>query len=220
MRKPAAFAWDEVDTVLLDMDGTLLDLRFDNWFWIEFLPMHFAAVNGIGEDEARRLLTPKFERIAHTLDWYCIEYWSKELNLDIAALKRAETARVGYLAGAESFLMELKRIGKRVLLITNSHPILLAIKDERVALTRHFDACYSSHPFAAPKEDAAFWEALTAREPLSLERTLFIDDSRRVLDAARKFGIGHLRMVRRPDSGKPAQATDGYIGIDGVADLI
>ena len=219
MRTTAAFAWDEVDTVLLDMDGTLLDLRFDNWFWLEFIPTHFAAVNGIAEDEARRLLTPKFQRIAHTLDWYCIEYWSRELKLDIAALKRAETARVGYLAGAEDFLAEIKHIGKRLLLITNSHPTLLAIKDERVALTRHFDACYSSHPFAAPKEDPAFWAALTAREPLSLQRTLFIDDSRRVLDAARKFGIAHLRMVRRPDSGLPAQSTEGYIGIDGVADL-
>ena len=32
-------AWREVDTVLLDMDGTLLDLAFDNYFWQTFLDL-------------------------------------------------------------------------------------------------------------------------------------------------------------------------------------
>lgn len=31
-------AWQEVDTVLLDMDGTLLDLAFDNYFWQTLVP--------------------------------------------------------------------------------------------------------------------------------------------------------------------------------------
>ena len=28
-------AWRDIDTVLLDMDGTLLDLHYDNHFWLE-----------------------------------------------------------------------------------------------------------------------------------------------------------------------------------------
>ncbi len=127
---------------------------------------------------------------------------------------------MNFLPGAEEFLLKLKDSGKRRVLVTNSHPAVLSIKDERVALTRHFDACYSSHPFAAPKEDATFWERLAAEEGLQAERTLFIDDSLPVLKAARDFGIGWLRAVRCPDSGRPPQSTGDYVAVDRVADLI
>ena len=30
--------WDNIDTVLLDLDGTLLDLNFDLEFWLEYIP--------------------------------------------------------------------------------------------------------------------------------------------------------------------------------------
>ncbi len=220
MDAPAAVDWEGVDTVLLDMDGTLLDLRFDNWFWLTFVPSRYAAAQGISDAEARLRLAPKFKGVAHTLQWYCIDYWTRELELDIPALKRETLPRVGFLPGAEAFLRKLRRSGKRVVLVTNSHPTTLAIKNERVALTQYFDACYSSQPFEAPKEDAAFWPRLAAREEFSRQRTLFIDDSLRVLQCAREYGIAHLRAVRRPDSGAPPQATADFAAIDGVAELL
>jgi 5'-nucleotidase len=220
MQASSAVDWECVDTVLLDMDGTLLDLRFDNWFWQTFVPGRYAAAHGISEAEAQKRLAPKFTGVAHTLQWYCVEYWSRELELDICALKRETLQRVGFLPGAEAFLQKLRASGKRVVLVTNSHPTTLALKNERVALTQYFDACYSSQPFAAPKEDAAFWPRLAAREEFSKQRTLFIDDSLRVLQCARHYGIAHLRAVRRPDSGAPAQATADFAAIDGVAELL
>lgn len=220
MDAPAAVDWEGVDTVLLDMDGTLLDLRFDNWFWLTFVPSRYAAAQGISDAEAHLRLAPKFKDVAHTLQWYCIDYWSRELELDIPALKRETLPRVGFLPGAEAFLRKLRRSGKRVVLVTNSHPTTLAIKNERLALTQYFDACYSSQPFEAPKEDAAFWPRLAAREEFSRQRTLFIDDSLRVLQCAREYGIAHLRAVRRPDSGAPPQATADFAAIDGVAELL
>jgi putative hydrolase of the HAD superfamily len=220
MQTASAVKWESVDTVLLDMDGTLLDLRFDNWFWLTLIPSRYAAANGLSEAQAHVVLGSKFKNVAHSLQWYCIEYWTRELGLDIPALKREELRRVGFLPGAQGFLRKLRSSGKRVVLVTNSHPATLAIKDEQVALTQYFDACYSSHPFAAPKEDAAFWPRLAAREEFSPARTLFIDDSLRVLECARNFGIAHLRAVRCPDTGAPPQATGSFTAIDGVAELL
>jgi putative hydrolase of the HAD superfamily len=220
MQTSSSVDWRGVDTVFLDMDGTLLDLRFDNWFWGSLIPSHYAAVNGLSEPDAHALLGAKFEDVAHTLQWYCIEYWTRELKLDIAGMKRQALERVGYLPGAETFLLKLQARGKRVVLVTNSHPTTLAIKDERVAITKYFDACYSSHPFDAPKENAAFWPRLMACEEFSPQRTLFIDDSLRVLESARNYGIAHLRAVRCPDSGAPPQSTGAFASINGVAELL
>jgi putative hydrolase of the HAD superfamily len=220
MQSSSTVDWRCVDTVLLDMDGTLLDLRFDNWFWGSLIPTRYAAAHGLSEADAQAVLGTKFREVAHTLQWYCIDYWTRELKLDIAGMKRNELARVGFLPGAEAFLQKLKAIGKRVVLVTNSHPETLAIKDQHVDLTRRFDACYSSHPFEVPKEHAAFWPRLMAREEFSPPRTLFIDDSMRVLESARDYGIAHLRIVRCPDSGAPPQTTGNFASIDGVAELL
>jgi HAD superfamily hydrolase (TIGR01509 family) len=211
--------WSKIDTVLLDMDGTLLDLRFDNWFWQELIPRRYAAEHGLSAPDALGLLKPKFHATRGTMQWYCIDYWSRELGLDIARIKRAALDQVGYLPGAEEFLIKLKESGKRRVLVTNAHPTTLAIKDQQVRLMLHFDACYSTHFFDAPKEDAAFWPRLQAAEPFAVERTLFVDDSLPVLNAAHAFGIGWLRAVRRPDSAQPAQSTGPYVGVDRVADL-
>ena len=202
------------------MDGTLLDLRFDNWFWQELIPQRYAAARGITLRAAVQLLRPKFHETRGTLAWYCIDYWTRELGLDIAGIKRGALAQIGYLPGAQEFLRKLQLIGKRCVLVTNAHPTTLAIKSEHVGLSAHFDACYSTHSFQAPKEQAAFWPRLQAQEPFVAARTLFVDDSISVLDAANRYGIAHLRAVRRPDSGLPPQSTAGYAAVDRVADLL
>jgi HAD superfamily hydrolase (TIGR01509 family) len=220
MHTSPAVDWSAIDTILLDMDGTLLDLRFDNWFWQELIPRRYAAANGLELEETQGLLGPKFVEVRGTLQWYCIEYWTRELGLDIGSIKREALARVRFLPGAQEFLLKLKERGKRCVLVTNAHPGTLAIKNERVALTQYFDACYSTHTFAAPKEDPAFWPRLAAEERFHPARTLFVDDSVAVLNAARDYGIGWLRAVRRPDSGLPPQHTGEYAAVDRVADLM
>jgi HAD superfamily hydrolase (TIGR01509 family) len=220
MHASPAVDWSAIDTVLLDMDGTLLDLRFDNWFWLELIPRRYAAANGLSAAETQELLAPKFIEVKGTLQWYCIEYWTRELKLDIGGIKREAQSEVRFLPGAEAFLSKLQDSGKRRVLVTNAHPGTLAIKNERVGLTRYFDACYSTHSFARPKEDAQFWPQLAAEEQFQPQRTLFVDDSLAVLDAARDFGIGWLRAIRRPDSGQPAQPTGDYPAVDRVADLL
>jgi HAD superfamily hydrolase (TIGR01509 family) len=216
----AAIDWDSVDTVLLDMDGTLLDLRFDNWFWLEHVPAIWARRRGIAEEAALATLIPRFAAARGTLQWYCIDHWSRELELDIRSLKRGVRAQVAWLAGAQQFLARLATHGKRRVLVTNAHPETLAIKDAHAALAGHLEAVYSTHAFGAPKEDAAFWPRLHAAERFDPANTLLVDDSLPVLGAARGFRIRWLRAIRRPDSGQPPRDTGDFVGVDSVAELL
>lgn len=215
-----ALPWDEIDTVLLDMDGTLLDLRFDNWFWQELVPEIWGRDRGLSAAAALAKLAPRFEAARGTLEWYCIDHWSRELSLDIRALKRRVREQVAYLPGAQDFLRGLKHLGKRRVLVTNAHPETLAIKDAHVDLVGHLDEAYSSHAFGAPKEDAAFWPRLRARAHFDPARTLFVDDSLPVLAAAHEYGIRHLRAIRRPDLGRPARDTGAFAGVESIAQLL
>jgi HAD superfamily hydrolase (TIGR01509 family) len=212
--------WSAIDTVLLDMDGTLLDLRYDNWFWSEHVPHLYARRHRLDLAEAQALLAQRFHAVRGTMDWYCIDYWSDTLGIDIAAVKRNTLSEVAYLPGAREFLERLQTIGKRRVLLTNAHPVTLALKDEQLKVSRFFDACYSTHPFEAPKEHAGFWPQFAAAEPFLPARTLFVDDSLPVLDAARAFGIGWLRAVRRPDTSRPPCDTGNHPGIERVEELL
>lgn len=211
--------WDDIDTVLLDLDGTLLDLAFDTYFWWHHIPEVYGATRSLSVEDARTALKPRFQACQHTLNWYCVEYWSRELGLDVPALKRAAAERIGWLPGAEHFLSRLRARGKRVVLMTNAHPKALQIKDERTGVTRYFDAVHSSHEFGAPKEDARFWRAVREVEPFDPERTMFVDDSPPVLRAARAAGIRWIYAVRRPDSSGPPRVHEDFPVTDAVADL-
>jgi HAD superfamily hydrolase (TIGR01509 family) len=222
MTKPAPhrIPWSEIDDVLLDLDGTLLDLDFDNHFWQVLVPQAWGSTRGLDAAAARALLKPRFDACAGTLAWYSTDYWSRELELDIAALKRSDAHRIRWLPGARDFLALSRERGKRLLLLTNAHPDALAIKHECSGVLEYFDAAYSSHQFGAPKEDARFWRALHDVEPIDYRRSLFADDSPSVLRAARAAGIGHIRAIRRPDSARLVNPHDGFIAVDALADLV
>jgi HAD superfamily hydrolase (TIGR01509 family) len=212
--------WDAVDTVLLDMDGTLLDLAFDNFFWTKLVPQRFAAQNGISVSAAHELLAPRFEAKMGTLEWYCLDHWTRDLGMDLRALKREHCTHIRFLPGAPEFLARVRERGKRVVVVTNAHRDTFAVKAERTGIDRLVDSVHCSHDFAAPKESAAFWPALARREPFDVARTLLVEDSLSVLAAARAYGVRHTVAIRRPDSQAPPRAIDGYPSIDGVFELI
>ena len=211
--------WPAIDTVLLDMDGTLLDLGYDKHFWEEHLPRCFAESRGIAVEEAHRLMQPIFESTAGTLDWYCINYWSRALSLDIVAQKRATRHQIDWLPDSRHFLARLRASGRRIALVTNAHPEILAIKDAQLGIRHRFDAVYSAHDFGEPKESAGFWSRLAARESFDPARTLFVDDSTAVLYAARGHGIRWLYAVSRPVRGAPARALADFPVVESVLEL-
>src|SRR5579872_444672 len=211
--------WHHIETVLVDLDGTLLDLAFDNDFWLDFIPTVYAASRAVTFEAARADLTPRFRACEGTMDWYCIDYWSRALGLDVEALKRTQAGRVAWLPGAQDFLCRIRASGRRLVLLTNSHPKVLQIKDEQTGVTGYLDAAFSSHAFGAPKESAEFWRRIREVEPFDPQRSLFIDDSPAVLRAAREAGIRWVCGVRRADSKRAARDHLDIPAVDSVSDL-
>jgi putative hydrolase of the HAD superfamily len=212
--------WQRVDHVLLDLDGTLLDLHYDRHVWHEVVPAAWGASRGLDPRAARSRLEPRFRAVEGTLDWYCIDYWSRELQLDLRALKRADPSRIDWLPGARNFVRALRSRGLRTVLATNSHPDVLQIKHEHTGVMHELDASFSAHVFGVPKEHADFWQGLRAAEPFDPARTLFVDDNPPMLRAAGRAGIAQLVVVCRPDSSLPANRHDEFAAVEAVAELL
>ena len=209
----------ECETLMLDMDGTVLDLAYDNYVWKELVPEHYAKATGITVDDARSRLFAKYRAIQGDIQWYCLDHWSERLGLDVLQLHREVDYRIDYLPGAQGFLQTLREQHVRVLLVTNSHPDTLALKDEATGLAEYFDAIYSSHQFGYAKERQEFWHALQEEEHFRAESTLFVDDNRTVLQSADTYGLEMLVEISHPDTSEPVRET-AYAGVRGVADLL
>lgn len=212
--------WSDIDTVLLDMDGTLLDLHFDNHFWLEHLPQRYAEVHGISRAMAELELQPLFERHAGQLQWYCLDFWSAELKLSVRELKQETAHLIALRADADTFLDAIKRAGKRVIMITNAHRDSLSLKLERIELAPYFERLISSHDYGYPKENPQFWDALQADIGFDPARSLFIDDTLPILRSARDFGLAHLLAVKEPDSRKGPKDTAEFAAVEDYRDLI
>uniref|UniRef100_A4XP99 HAD-superfamily hydrolase, subfamily IA, variant 3 n=1 Tax=Ectopseudomonas mendocina (strain ymp) TaxID=399739 RepID=A4XP99_ECTM1 len=215
-----ALPWHQIDTVLLDMDGTLLDLHFDNHFWLTHLPQRYAEHHGISLALAEAELLPLFRQHAGTLNWYCTDFWSRELRLSIRDLKREVAHLIALRADAELFLRALREAGKRVVLITNAHRDSLSLKLERVELAPWFERLISSHDYGFPKENQQFWFALRQDTDFDPARSLFIDDSLPILRSAARFGVAHLLAVRQPDSQAGPKDTEEFEAVEDYRELL
>lgn len=215
-----ALPWRDIDTVLLDMDGTLLDLHYDNHFWLEHLPNRYAELHGISRAMAELELTPLFERNAGQLQWYCLDFWSTELKIPVRELKLETADLIALRPDADTFLAAIKQAGKRVILITNAHRDSLSLKMERIELAPYFERLISSHDYGYPKESPQFWDALQADIGFEPGRSLFIDDTLPILRSARDFGVGHLLAVKQPDSKKGPKDTEEFVALEDYRELL
>lgn len=208
------------ETLMLDMDGTLLDLAFDNYVWRDLVPRRYAAANGMSFEAARDHLFEQYQSVQGDLEWYCLDHWCERLQIDVMQLHHDVNHRIGYLPGALDFLRTVKEQELRVLLVTNSHPDTLALKDAVTGLSDYFDGVISSHNYGHAKESQSFWHALKEDVDFDVETTLFVDDSQPVLQSAADYGVKMLVTVTRPDTGRPVKEGSEFRGVESVADML
>ncbi|VAX09576.1 GMP/IMP nucleotidase YrfG [hydrothermal vent metagenome] len=212
--------WNTIDTVLLDMDGTLLDLNFDNYFWQEHVPIRYAEKHALEVHEAKETLVPRFREAEGTIEWYCVDYWSRILGLDIARLKAEVDHLIAVHPHVIDFLNMLKQKNIRRVLVTNAHQKSLMLKLDRTGIQQHLDQIICAHDYGTPKEDSAFWDKLKQDVEYNKDRSLLIDDSLPVLRSAQAYGIAHLLAVRKPDSQNPEKDVEEFQAIYDFSDII
>ncbi|MHB0985491.1 MAG: GMP/IMP nucleotidase [Sulfuricella sp.] len=212
--------WNQIDTVLLDMDGTLLDLHFDNHFWLEHVPLRYAEKHGLSHEAAQDALAPRYRKVAGTMDWYCVDYWSRELELDIARLKEEVEHLIAVHPHVTGFLAAVRTSGRRTVLVTNAHHKSLALKMRKTRLDGDLDAVICAHDFGVPKEHPEFWGRLQSVERFDPARTLLVDDSLPVLRSARNYGMAHLLAVHRPDTRQPEKDVEEFLAIRSFQDIL
>ena len=212
--------WNLIDTVLLDMDGTLLDRHFDDHFWLEHVPMRYAEKTGMAKGDASELLLGMFRSQENTLNWTNLDYWSDRLGLDIPVLKEELDHLIAIHPFVTEFLLFLRRHNKGIHLVTNAHGKTLELKLRRTKIGAYFDRIVSSHDLGLPKEDPAFWGKLQAQLPFEPERTMLGEDSETNLGTAEMFGIKYLIHVGRYSSQSAPAISEKYHSIRYFSELI
>ncbi|HEU0264799.1 MAG TPA: GMP/IMP nucleotidase [Geobacterales bacterium] len=212
--------WQHIDTVLLDMDGTLLDRRFDDHFWLEHVPQRYAEKHGLPLAPTKEHLYAQFRSQERTLNWTDLDYWSEQLGLDIPLLKLEVEHLIAVHPFVVEFLLFLSQQGKRSYLVTNAHGKTLELKLKRTRLGPYFTGIISAHDLGLPKEENAFWQRLQQQIPYDPARTLLGEDSETNLESAATFGIRHLIFVSRANSALTPQPSRRFPSINYFSELI
>jgi len=210
----------EIPFVLLDMDGTLLDKYFDDYFWEHLVPEKYAGKNSLSFGRAKEELLTKYRHHEGTLNWTDIDFWSGELDLDIPALKEQIRHLIEVHPHVEDFLSLLKERGKKIFMVTNAHIKVLDLKMKQTKIGSYFDTCVTSFEMGCPKEDTCFWEKAEEMLGFEKERSLFIDDTEEILKTARRFGIGHIVYKAKASSRKDSRPSKDFLTITDFRELM
>lgn len=212
--------WNDIDTVLLDMDGTILDRHFDDHFWLEHVPKRWSQRNNSTLEYAKEHLYALFRSQENTLNWTDLDYWSDRLKLDIPVLKREVEHLIAVHPYVIEFLLFLKHSGKAVWLVTNAHSKTLDLKMKTTRIGPYFDGIISAHQVGLPKEDVRFWGKLQDFIRYEPERTMLGEDSEANLTTAQSFSIRFLVYISRYSSQIEPRRSRHFATIDYFSRLI
>jgi HAD superfamily hydrolase (TIGR01509 family) len=202
------------------MDGTLLDLHFDNQFWVHHIPKKLAEQTGKPIAQCYADMEAEYAQVHGNIKWYCLDYWADRLQLDIMEAKRELMHLIEMREDSIPFLDALKTSQRQVVLVTNAHPESLSLKIEKTQLDEHIDTLISTHQFGVSKESQSLWQQLQAHVGFNPQTTLFVDDSQRILDAAKEFGIAYTLGITNPDSQLPDNEIVGHPHTNNYHDLL
>ena len=211
--------WTQVDQVLLDMDGTLLDLAFDNNFWGQRIYEKYASIHNISIKQTLEKFEPLVQSVAGTLSWYSTDFWSQQYGYSIIGLSREYAEGIRWLPFAKEFLHALREGGIKSTIVTNAHPDIVRLKHEITGIKDLVDRIISSHTLGHAKESPEFWRKLQDDLKFSPGTTLFFDDSPAVLSAAREYGVEGSIAICQPDSTRPNCSPTSFPAIDNFQQL-
>lgn len=216
----AAIDWNTIETVLLDMDGTLLDKYFDDFFWEHYVPEMYAKKNKVSLDDSKKELLAHYRSREGTLEWTDLDFWSEKLGLDIPALKIQVDHLIQVHPYVIDFLRYCQKIDKKIHLVTNAHSKTLDIKMRKTAIGQYFDSIVCSQEVGMAKEERNFWEKLQVMLEFDPSKTMLADDTEKVLLSAREYGVSTLIYVAKPSSKAPVNYSKKFPSILYFKELI
>lgn len=212
--------WNKIESILLDLDGTLLDLNFDLHFWLEYIPKVYSEKHNISFQDAKKIIVSRIESQEGKLTWYCLDFWEENLELDIMKLKKDISYLIQVHKHVLDFLNAAKKNKKQIFLVTNAHRKGIDLKMEASGLQSYFDKIISSHDFGSPKQDQKFWIELAKTIDFDKDRSIFFDDSLDVLEAASKFRIKNIVAINKPSTKLDKKNIPGFINIENFSEVM
>ena len=182
---------------LIDLDGVILDTKYDNFFWQEHIPKVYAEKNNISLSDAVNFTHALFHYKKKTKDWYDIIYWSNILNIDIAKEKERKTNmdKICLKDGSLDILDKLKNQGKKLFLITNAHRTTLNIKLKKFDVSKYFDEMICSHELGYIKENIQFWHILRLKLKLDYKYSVLVEDTFENINSAYHAGLNNFVYI-------------------------
>jgi putative hydrolase of the HAD superfamily len=206
--------WTQIDDVLLDMDGTLLDRHFDNFFFEEALPRRYADLHRLPFEEARNCLMAMYRSVEQELAWTDLHYWTGRVGIDVVAMHRELAHMIAFLPGAERFLSAMKEQGRRVTILTNAHRAGVNIKSEKTGLDRMVHRIVDAFEVGYLKMRPEYWPACRRLVGFDPVRSLYIDDDEHCLTAASRFGLAYLFHSAKSSSQLPPAFSVAFRSIE------